>query len=98
MDYALYLRAIITLIFLLGVMVVVLWGLRRLNLVESVKPARGRTRRLAVIESLAIDPKRRLLLIRRDGVEHLVMTGLDGATVIETGIVSAEQIMLPVKE
>jgi flagellar protein FliO/FliZ len=43
-------------------------------------------RRLAVVESLILGPKQRLLLIRRDNVEHLVLTGPDGADVIETGI------------
>jgi len=43
-------------------------------------------RRLAVVETLALGPKQRLLIIRRDNVEHLVLSGPDGATVIEQNI------------
>ena len=42
--------------------------------------------RIEVIEQASIDGKRRLLLIRRDDVEHLVMTGGPVDVVIETGI------------
>jgi flagellar protein FliO/FliZ len=43
-------------------------------------------RRLAVVETLVLGPKQRLLIIRRDNVEHLVLSGPDGATVIENSI------------
>ena len=43
-------------------------------------------KRLDVIEQSNVDGKRRLLLIRRDDVEHLIMTGGPVDVVIETGI------------
>jgi flagellar protein FliO/FliZ len=43
-------------------------------------------RRLQIVETLMIGPRQRLYLLRRDGVEHLVLAGPDGASVIETGI------------
>jgi hypothetical protein len=43
-------------------------------------------RRLAVVEQASVDGRRRLLLIRRDDVEHLIMTGGPVDVVIETGI------------
>jgi hypothetical protein len=43
-------------------------------------------RRLDVIEQANVDGRRRLLLIRRDDVEHLIMTGGPVDVVIETGI------------
>jgi hypothetical protein len=43
-------------------------------------------KRLAVIDQASIDGRRRLLLIRRDDVEHLIMTGGPVDVVIETGI------------
>lgn len=42
--------------------------------------------RIGVIEYANVDGRRRLLLIRRDDVEHLVMTGGPVDVVIETGI------------
>ena len=44
--------------------------------------------RLGVIEQASVDARRRLVLIRRDGVEHLIMTGGPVDVVIETGIQS----------
>jgi flagellar protein FliO/FliZ len=43
-------------------------------------------RRLGVVEQSSIDGRRRLVLIRRDNVEHLVMTGGPVDIVIETNI------------
>ncbi len=43
-------------------------------------------RRLDILEQYNIDNRRRLVLIRRDKVEHLIMTGGPVDMVIETGI------------
>ena len=43
-------------------------------------------KRLAVVEQTRVDARRHLILLRRDGVEHLVMTGGPVDVVIETGI------------
>ena len=43
-------------------------------------------KRLAVVEHASVDGRRRLVLIRRDGIEHLIMTGGPVDVVIETGI------------
>jgi len=42
--------------------------------------------RLDVVEQASVDSRRRLILIRRDDVEHLIMTGGPVDVVIETGI------------
>lgn len=43
-------------------------------------------KRIDVIEQTPIDAKRRLVLIRRDGVEHLLMIGGPVDVIIESGI------------
>jgi hypothetical protein len=43
-------------------------------------------RRLDIMEQTSLDSRRRLVLIRRDDVEHLIMTGGPVDVVIETGI------------
>jgi flagellar protein FliO/FliZ len=43
-------------------------------------------RRLGVVEHANVDGRRRLILVRRDGIEHLIMTGGPVDVVIETGI------------
>lgn len=42
--------------------------------------------RLGVVEFANVDGKRKLILIRRDDVEHLIMTGGPVDVVVETGI------------
>jgi flagellar protein FliO/FliZ len=43
-------------------------------------------RRLAIVETLMVGPRHKLFLFKRDGVEHLVLMGPQGASVIENGI------------
>ena len=43
-------------------------------------------KRIGAIETASIDGRRKLVLLRRDGVEHLIMTGGPIDMVIETGI------------
>src|SRR5258707_12376596 len=50
---------------------------------------RGRMPRLAVIDAAAVDGRRRLVLVRRDNVEHLLMIGGPTEIVVETNIVRA---------
>ncbi len=54
---------------------------RALRFAGAVKGTGGR--RLAVIEAIAIDPKRRLVLLRCDGREALVLTGPAGDLLLE---------------
>ena len=65
------------------------WALRSyLNGVSPVAAIFGSRpeKRLAVVEQASVDGRRRLLLVRRDDVEHLLMTGGPVDVVIETGI------------
>lgn len=83
----------LTAAFALGAVIVaillVLW-LLKLVFRASGNVARGRNRRLAVVDSLALDPKRQLLIVRRDNVEHLILVGGPQDMVVETGIAVEE--------
>jgi flagellar protein FliO/FliZ len=87
------LGGIVNAAFALGAVIVgivlVLWLLKLLSGATG-KVARGRNRRLAVVDSLALDPKRQLLIVRRDNVEHLILTGGPHDVVVETGIAVEE--------
>ncbi len=50
---------------------------------------RGRMPRLAVIDATAVDGRRRLVLVRRDNIEHLLMIGGPTDIVVESNIVRA---------
>src|SRR6266700_2004972 len=56
---------------------------------------RGRQPRLAVVDAAAVDGRRRLILIRRDNVEHLLMIGGPSDVVIEQNIVRAVPVASP---
>lgn len=48
--------------------------------------ARGRQSRLKVMDSVALDARRRLVLIRRDNVEHLLLIGGPADVIVENGL------------
>jgi flagellar protein FliO/FliZ len=86
-------NTVLTAAFALGAVIVaillVLW-LLKLVFRASGNAVRGRNRRLAVVDSLALDPKRQLLIIRRDNVEHLILVGGPQDMVVEAGITVEE--------
>jgi flagellar protein FliO/FliZ len=66
------------------------WLVRRFaNNRLGANTARGRMPRLAVIDAAAVDGRRRLVLVRRDNIEHLLMIGGPSDIVVETNIVRA---------
>ncbi len=82
-------NTILTMILALGIVLVLIvlavWVLKLISNVSG-NAARGRNRRLAVVDTLALDQKRQLLIVRRDDVEHLILTGGPHDVVVETGI------------
>jgi hypothetical protein len=66
------------------------WVVRRYaNNRLGANTQRGRMPRLAVIDAAAVDGRRRLVLVRRDNVEHLLMIGGPSDIVVEPNIVRA---------
>ena len=78
-------RLITALVFVLALIGMCAWLLRRFG--PSMRL--GRPGRLGLVESIAVDSRRRLLLIRRDATEHLLLIGGVRDLVIETGITTA---------
>ena len=60
---------------------------RKYGLPGMVSPSGAR--RLAVVETLMLDARHKLYLIRRDGTEHLIVLGPHGATAIEAAAAPA---------
>lgn len=79
------------LILVVCAVIATLWGFRAYTTGDTTMslawlfPARPEPR-LGVMEQASVDSKRKLVLIRRDDVEHLIMTGGPVDVVIETGI------------
>lgn len=77
-----FLRFFLALVFVLALMGGLAVCLRRLENVKYLRAARER--RLAVVETLAVDARRKLVLVRKDGREHLLILGANGETLIES--------------
>jgi flagellar protein FliO/FliZ len=80
-SYAWYVTALLLVI---GLILALAWVARRLGLMGRLAASGGK-RRLAVVEVLPLDTKRRLVLLRRDGAEHMVLFGVNGDLLIEGG-------------
>ena len=63
------------------------WLVRRFGATRLDAAARSRQPRLAVVDAAAVDGRRKLVIIRRDNVEHLLMIGGPSDVVVETNIV-----------
>jgi len=88
-----FLFAFIAVLALIGVAA---WLVRRFATNRlGANPNRGRMPRLAVIDAAAVDGRRRLVLVRRDNVEHLLMIGGPSDIVVESNIVRATPHQLP---
>ena len=84
MDFGSYVQFILALILVLALIGVLAFIGKRYGLIPSAGRVKmGGNRRLGVVEVASVDAKRRLVLVRRDDVEHLVMLGAESDTVIE---------------
>ncbi len=87
MQTAYFIFAFIAVLALIGVAA---WLVRRFATNRlGANTNRGRMPRLAVIDAAAVDGRRRLVLVRRDNVEHLLMIGGPSDIVVEPNIVRA---------
>jgi flagellar protein FliO/FliZ len=73
MELEAYLRFGLALLFVLGLIGLCAWGAKRLGMTPRVSAGAGRA-------------KRRLVLVRRDDREHLLLLGAAQDVVVESGI------------
>lgn len=72
----------------LGLLGFGLWAVRRFDLGLPGRVGSGPVvRRLELVERTALDARRALALVRRDGREHLILLAPEGHLVVETMIV-----------
>jgi flagellar protein FliO/FliZ len=84
------LKVVLFAIVVLVLLALAFWLLRRFGGGRLGSAAtRGRQPRLAVIDQATVDSRRRLVLIRRDNVEHLLIIGGPTDVVVEQNIVRA---------
>lgn len=81
-------RYVVALAVVIGLLLLLRWVLR--NYATGGQLSIGRSRqnhRLTIVEQIALDQRRRLLLVRRDGVEHLILVGGGNDLVVEPTII-----------
>ncbi len=80
-----YLRFALSFVLVIGLILLAGGLLRRFSgNLPSLGGGRKGPRRLKIVETLALDPRRRLILVRRDGVEHLLLIGGSTDLVVDT--------------
>lgn len=84
---ALVVQFIITLLVVLALIAVVVWLVSRYGGTRVAGQNRNaRAPRLALVDALPIDGRRRLVLVRRDNIEHLLLIGGPSDLVVEPAI------------
>ncbi len=90
MDILSWLFFVMFIVVLIGVVIMLIRGTLRSGTSSTSFGdrlfAQKPVKRLGVIEEANLDGRRKLILLRRDGVEHLVMIGGPTDVIIESGI------------
>ena len=94
-ELPVYLNFVLALAFVLGLIGVAAWLARRFGLAGRLAHRAGPSHRLAVVEVMPLDTRRKLVLLRRDESEYLVLLGparellLEGALPRRAGVEGA---------
>ena len=88
MDLDDYFRFLLALVFVIGLIGILAVLIRRFGSggTQFLNSRMARGRRLGIVETLTIDARRRLVLLRRDNKEHLVLLGASQELLIESEI------------
>src|SRR5262245_52902973 len=95
-EGSLIVRFVVAFVIVLALIGLTFWLIRRFGGSRVGAAAqRGRQPRLAVIDAAPVDGRRRLVLVRRDNVEHLLMIGGPRDLVVEVNLVRAVPVNAP---
>ena len=86
METTTYVRSILALILVLGLIMGLTWLLKRFGFGVGASGVLTKRRRLRMVESTMLDGRHRVVLIRRDDVEHLILIGPNTSQVVERSI------------
>jgi flagellar protein FliO/FliZ len=88
-------------LFAIALIALFVWGFKTFVMTGSRGGSvflRGRDRRLGIVETAPVDARRKLILIRRDEVEHLIMIGGPVDMLIESGIAGRRHLEPPLED
>lgn len=89
MDWVDWARSLFALLATLGLILAVAWGARKLGMLQANPHAQ---RRLKVSETLMLDPRHRLVIVRCDQREHLLLLGPTGHAVVSEMAAAPEPV------
>lgn len=95
MDFDIYLRFLLALLLVLAIIAGLTWVARRFGLGGQLIPNAGKSPRLSIVEVKTLDPRRKLVLLRRDDREYLVLLGVGQDVLLEGGIQGPTAIAHP---
>ena len=87
MEMLLYAKFLCGFVFVIALMLFLSWAMKRAGGVAVLKSEK----RLKIVDAIPLDHKHRLVLIRRDSREHLIVLGPESQTVVESGIIAAAE-------
>ena len=96
MDNTVLLKFAFAFVFVIALMLLLSYVLKRMGLAGAVLTP-GSRRRLKIVEFLPLDHRRRLVLVRRDDTEHLLVLGPGGETLVESNIPALEAKVVELK-
>ena len=85
MEASQALRFIAAFIFVISLMWILSFIMKKVGY-GKLMPMNKADRRLSVVEYLPLDTKNRMVLVRRDNTEHLLLVSADHSEIIESGI------------
>lgn len=88
MDWLDWARALFALLATLALIGAAAYGARRLGM---IRPGADKPKRLNMRESLMLDPRRRLVIVRCDGREHLLLLSPAGDRVVSEWTAAADE-------
>ena len=80
-----YFKFVLALLFVLGLIGGFAIIAKRSGLGNRGPIVRGKSKRLSIIETMVLDPKRRVVLVQFDNSEHLLLLGANNEQVIGNG-------------
>jgi len=91
MGWGSYAQTLLALVFVLALIGLLTIVARRFGFGSPTPTIGHRNKRVHIVEVTQLDARRRLVLVRRDDYEHLILLGHEHEQVIETGIRTCAQ-------
>jgi hypothetical protein len=100
LDLSTLMLGVAAILFVVALGALLVWAFKTFVTGSSIASSRlrARDRRLGLVETASVDGRRKLVLVRRDDVEHLIMIGGPVDILVETGIKGRPHLEPPLED